>query len=128
LLSSYASSVVLAGQQSALEISGQPVRAVRRLVEHGHALARHVLHPPVVVNVAEQQIAAFFPPEWPFRRPQRPAESIGQITDGLRWADDLFQLRSQLLDPLRRLGQRGTETTRHRKTSRRNSHRQDLSA
>ena len=94
------SAVMLAGEQPALEVAGQPIGAVRRLLDQGHALARHVLHPPVVMNVTEQQIAAFLPPHWSFGGPLGAAEAIGQHLDRLGQGDDLFQLRSELLDPL----------------------------
>ena len=34
--------------------------------DHGHALARHILHPPVVMNVTEQQLVTFLPPDRAF--------------------------------------------------------------
>src|SRR5712691_6433858 len=63
------SGVMLAGDQPALEVSGQPIGAVRRLLEYGHALPRRVLHAPVVMNIAEQQVAAFLPPDRSFGGP-----------------------------------------------------------
>ena len=46
--------VVLAGDQPALQVARQPVGAVRRLEEQRHTLAGDVLHPLVVVDVAEE--------------------------------------------------------------------------
>ena len=63
--------VVLAGDQPALKVAGQPVGPVGRFLEQRHALAGLVFHPLVVVDVAEQQIAAFLPPERSFGRALR---------------------------------------------------------
>src|SRR2546422_9856 len=90
LLPRDAPAVMLAGNQPALEIPGQPVGPVRRLQEHRHALGGDVLHAPVVMDVAEQQKAAFLPPERPFGRPLGSAESFGQLLDGFWLGDDLF--------------------------------------
>src|SRR6202011_653252 len=68
LLPSDPTTVVLASDQPALEVAGQTVGAVRRFLEQRSAFARLVLHPPVVVDVAEQQVAALLPPQRPFRR------------------------------------------------------------
>src|SRR6202030_3943773 len=59
LLPSDPTAVVLASDRPALEVAGQSVRPVRRFLEQRHAFARLVLHAPVVVDVAEQYIAAF---------------------------------------------------------------------
>src|SRR5262249_4954093 len=109
LLPRHSPAVVLAGEQPPLEIAGESVGAVGWLLEHGHALAGDVLHALVVVDVAEEQIAPLFPPERALGRPERPAESVGQIVDRLRRRDDLLELGRQLLDALGRLGRRTTD-------------------
>ena len=54
--------IVFAGDEAALEVTRQPVSAVGRLADERYALARLVFHAPVVVDVAEQQVAALGPP------------------------------------------------------------------
>src|SRR5262249_37838980 len=101
---------------------------VGRLLEHGDTLARHILHPSVVMNVAEQQITAFLPPDRSFSGSHRAAEAIGQLLDGLGRRDDLVQLWSELLDPLGRLGQYATDATSHGQAAYCHSHPQNVSA
>ena len=84
--------VVLAGEQAALQIAGEPVGAVGRLEIHGHALRRRVLHAPVVVDVAEQQVAALLPPQRSLGRSERATEAVGQVLDRLVDRDDLVEL------------------------------------
>ena len=92
--------VVFAGEQPALEVAGQPIGPVRCLLERRHALPRRVFHPPVVVNVAEQQIAALLPPDRSFGGSECAAEAIGELLDGFGRRDDRVQPLLQLLDPL----------------------------
>ena len=94
--------VVLAGNEPALQVSGQPISPVGRLLKDGDALAGIVFHPLVIVNVAEQQITAFFPPQRSFGRTQSAAEPVGQMLDRLGGGDDPLQFGSQLFDPRRR--------------------------
>jgi hypothetical protein len=35
------------------------------------------------MNVTKQEIVAFLPPDWPFGGPERAAEAVGQLLDGL---------------------------------------------
>src|SRR5262249_22190429 len=84
LLPRDAPAVVLARDQATLQISRQPVGAVRRLLMERDALTRRELHALVVVDVAEEEIATFLPPERALRGALRAAESIGQMLDGLR--------------------------------------------
>src|SRR5258708_36763116 len=96
--------VMLAGNERALKIAGQAVRPVGRLEEQrGAALARLMLHPAVVVDVAEQEVAALVPPQRPLGRALRPAKPVGQVLDRPRWRQNLFKLRGQLLDSRARL-------------------------
>src|SRR5207248_7773247 len=60
-------------------------------------------HPPVVMDVAEQQVAALLPPQRPLGRALRSAEAIGKMLDPLRSRDDPLQLRRQLLNPRRQI-------------------------
>ena len=86
---------MLAGEQPASQVAGQPIRAMRRLVNHGPALAGHVLHPPVVVDITEPQIAAFLPPDRAFRGAQSASEVRGQFLNRLGRGDDLLQRRRE---------------------------------
>ena len=54
--------IVLASEQPALQVAGQPIGAVGRLQEQRDALAGLVFQPLVIMDIAEQQIAAFMPP------------------------------------------------------------------
>jgi hypothetical protein len=95
---------VLARKQPALEIAGQAVGAVGRLeVDGGALLSGHVFHAAVVVDVGEQEVTALLPPQRPLRRPERAAESGGQLLDRLARRDDLVELGRELLDALVRL-------------------------
>src|SRR5580700_6342827 len=67
---------LLAGQQPALEVAGQPVGLVGLVLENAHALAGRVFHPLAGVNVAEQEVAAFLPPHRPFHRAERAAQAV----------------------------------------------------
>src|ERR1700722_11526448 len=83
-------------------------------MEERHAGVWHVFHTLVVVDVTEQQVAAFLPPDRSFRRALRSAETIGQMPDRLGHRDDLLQLRRQLFNSS---GQSGATVTRHRNAS-----------
>src|SRR5205814_8039905 len=57
--------------------------------------------PPIAAfsaSVPEGRESSFLPPQRPFGGAERPAESFGQMLDGLRRVDDLRKLRSDLLD------------------------------
>ena len=62
LLTCHTAAVMLAGDEPPLQIAGQAVGAVGRFLEQRDAGAGLVLHAPVVVDIAEQEIAAFLPP------------------------------------------------------------------
>jgi hypothetical protein len=49
------------------------------LLEHGHALARRVLHPLAGIDVAEQEIAALLDPDRSLGRTERPAEAKSDV-------------------------------------------------
>src|SRR5882724_3282308 len=89
---------MLGREQTPLQIAGETVRPVGWLLEHADALAGGVLHAPVVVDVAEQKIAALLPPHRPFGRPEIAAETGGELLDRLRRCDDLVKLGRELLD------------------------------
>src|SRR5712691_2996449 len=95
--------VVLAREQAALLIAGEPIGAVGRLQVDGHALPGRVFHAPVVVNIGEQEVAALLPPQRSLGRPQRAAEARGQFLDRLASGDDLVERGIELLDLLLRL-------------------------
>src|SRR6516165_968184 len=104
LLAGDAARIVLAGDEPSLQVAGQAIGAIGRLQQQRHAFARLVFHAPVVVDIAEHQMAAFAPPQRPFGRPLRAAKPVGQVVDRLRRRDDPVQLGSERLDPLGRLG------------------------
>jgi hypothetical protein len=120
--------VMLAGNEAALEVAREPIGTVRRLLKHGHALARRIFHALVVMDITEQQVPAFFPPERTFGWPQRSAKALGQHLDGLRWGEDLFEFRSELLNARARLGAYPTAMTSYGQAACCQSHMQYLSA
>src|SRR5262245_33565706 len=100
---------MLGREQPSLQVAGEAVGAVGRLLEQRDALAGRVLHAPVVMDVAEQEIAALLPPHRPFGRPEIAAEAGGEFLDRLRGRDDLVELGRELLDLARlRLRERAT--------------------
>src|SRR5207249_245183 len=99
-LSGDTSGVVLAGNQPTLEVAGEPVGPVGRLLEQGHALARRVFHALVVMDIAKQKVAALLPPDRPLGRPELTAEAGGQFLDRLRRVDDRVNTRIELFDAL----------------------------
>src|ERR1700759_5135529 len=101
---------MLAGDQSPLQISGQSVGALGWFLEQGHTGAGDIFHPPVVVNVTEQQMVAFLPPKRPLSRAMRSPEPVCQVMDRLRYRNDFSQRRIQLFDPL---GRFSTTVIRH---------------
>src|SRR5439155_4405146 len=98
-----AAAVVLAGDEAALQVAREPVGAVGRLLEHAGALPWRVFDAAVVVDVAEQEVAALLPPQRPLGRPEVAAKSGGEFLDRLRLVDDLFERGIELLDALGRL-------------------------
>ena len=67
-------------------------------LEHHHALARCIFHPLAGVDVAEQQVAAFLPPQRPFGRTERTSEAARDLADRLGGRDDLVQRGIQSVD------------------------------
>ena len=86
---------VLAGHEATLQIAGQAIGLVGRLLLQGHALAGRVLHAAAVVDIAKQQIAAFLPPHGPFGWPRRAAEAISQVFDGFRSGNNRIQFTGE---------------------------------
>jgi hypothetical protein len=68
-------------------------------------LARRIFHTAVAIDVAEQQIAALLPPQWPLSRAVVAANAISKLIDRLGGTDDLVEFRRELLDPFRALGE-----------------------
>ena len=79
VLAGDAARAVFAGEQASLEVAGESVGVVGGLLEEGYAFVGVPLHAPVVVYVAEQEIAAVAPPEWPFGWAVVAAEAVGQF-------------------------------------------------
>ena len=82
-----AAAVVFGGDEAALQVAGEAVVPVDGFGVHGDAAAGGVAHPAVVVDVAEQQIAAVAvagvsPPQRPFGRPLGAAEAGAVFGDG----------------------------------------------
>src|SRR5215472_9168841 len=68
LLADHPPCLLLAGDQPALKVAREPIGTVRRLLEHTDALTGRVFHPPVIMDITEQQIPTLLPPYWPFDR------------------------------------------------------------
>jgi hypothetical protein len=73
----------LARDEAALDVAGEPVGPVCRLLELHRCLAGRVFHAPVSVNVAEQEVAALLPPHRTFGRAAVAADTVGQLIDRL---------------------------------------------
>src|SRR5262249_31946990 len=58
---------------------------------------------PVVVDIAEQQVAAFMPPQRSLCRALRSAIAVGEVLDRLARRDDGFQRAVELLDARRQI-------------------------
>jgi len=58
------------------------------------ASTRSVLHAPIVMDVAEQQMPAFFPPQRPLGRALLAAIAVSEVFDPLRTRDDALHKRS----------------------------------
>ena len=101
---------MLAGEQPPLQVAGEAVGAVGRLLEHGHArLPRRVLEALVGMDVAEQEIFSLLDPHRPFRRAELAAEAGSDFLDRLRLVEDTVELRIELLDALGALRGGGAE-------------------
>ena len=98
-----AAAVVLAGDESSLQVAGQAVGAIGRFEKQRNAASRLVLHATVVVDVAEQEVAALLPPQRSLGRALSPTEAIGEVLDRLRGRNDLLELRRKLLDARRQV-------------------------
>jgi hypothetical protein len=81
-------------------LPGRKVERALLVLEHGDALARRVFHPLAGIDVAEQEIAAFLPPQRPFGRSERPAEALAELEDRLGRGDDSVEFRRKFLDSL----------------------------
>src|SRR5205823_11110192 len=87
--------------EPALQVTGQTVRSVGRLLKQRYAGAGLVFHSPIIVDIAEQQIATFLPPQRPLGGSLAPAIAIGEIFDALRGRDNALHFGRELLDTRR---------------------------
>src|SRR5919106_4263785 len=94
----YSTAVMLTGNQSALQVPGQAVGPVGRSVGHRHSSLTRPLHSTVIVNVAEQQIAPFPPPQRTLCRPLLTPKSLAQLLDFLIDRYNPLQFRSHLFN------------------------------
>ena len=83
LLASHAAAVVLASQEASLQVPGETVGPVGRLLEQCHAVALGPLHPTVVVDVTEEEVSPFLPPQRSLRRALPAALAVSQFFDTL---------------------------------------------
>ena len=108
----------LAGDEPALHVARQPVRAVGVLAEHGNALPRRVFDPPCIVDVAEEKIAAVvLPPHRPFGLAAVATIAFGEHADGFRGGDDLVERGIHLID-VRLRGADWANAAQHRYSTR----------
>ena len=89
---------MFAGQQPALQIPGQAVGPIDALGKDGQPLAGGPLHPPVVMDVAEQQVIALLPPQRPLGRAVAAAAAAAQLPNFRIQVDDVRQFRGQLFN------------------------------
>jgi len=87
----------MAHHEAALPVSGHAVGVGRSLLVDGDTLAWLPFHAPAGVYVAEEQVAAVFPPDWPLGRPARAAEAAGKLLRLLLAADYSLHRVSQYL-------------------------------
>src|SRR4029077_21187524 len=81
----------------------RPLGAIGRFEKQRNAASRLVLHATVVVDVAEQEVAAVLTPQRSLGRALRPAEAICEVLDRLRGRNGLLELRRELLDARRQV-------------------------
>ena len=95
-----AAAVVLTGDEPALQVAGEAVGPVGRLVVHaGNTTAGIEPYTPVVVDVAEEQVAALRPPNRPFGRAVVPAVVVGRVPGDFGVGGyDAREFRGVLLD------------------------------
>src|SRR5262252_3948130 len=81
---------VFAGDEPALEVSGEPIGLIGGLLDEGDTGARRPLHAPIISNVTEQKIASFLPPHWAFGRSTRTTKARGEFFDLLTHVDEML--------------------------------------
>ena len=92
------------------------------------ALTRRVFHPARGIDVVEEQVAAFLPPERTLGRTDVAAEAFRQFDDGLSRVEDAGQLRRHRLDAPRGLRARRAEPAHEQEAAGGGRHFQHLSA
>jgi hypothetical protein len=80
------------------------------------------------MNIAEQEVAAFLPPQRPLGRSKRAAKAVGQFIDRRGRGDDLVELWSELFDPLGHLRRCAADTAAHGNAARGDRHGQHVPA
>ena len=84
---------MLGRDDAALQIAGEAVSLVSLLHRDGDALTRRVFHAARGIDVVEEQVTAFLPPERSFGRTDVAAETLRQFDDGLNGVQDAGELR-----------------------------------
>src|SRR5215470_19986026 len=79
---------VFAGDEPALEVSGEPISLIGGLLDEGDTRTRRPLHAPIIANVTEQEIASFLPPHGAFGRSTRTTKARGEFFDLLTHVDE----------------------------------------
>src|SRR5262249_1325594 len=95
-----AARIMLTGDEPPLQVAGEPVGAIGRLVIDGDAFTGRIFMPAAGVDVAGQKVAAFLPPYRPFRRAEIAAIARGELLDRLRLVDDRVERGIEPFNPL----------------------------
>ena len=119
---------MLGRDDAALQIAGEAVGLVGLLHRDGDALTRRVFHPPRGIDVVEEQVAAFLPPERPLGRTDIAAEALRQFDDRLSGVQDAGELRRHRLDAASGLRARRAEPAHEQEAAGGGRHFQHLSA
>ena len=88
---------MLAGNQPPVDVAGEPIGVVCRLMEDGRTFPRRPLQPLIVADVAEQEVSAFLPPKRSFGH-RSTTVTVAQPLNFLIRRYDAFQRSRNLLD------------------------------
>src|SRR5712691_6663414 len=79
---------VFAGDEPALEVPGEPIGLIGRLLNQGGTRARRPLHAPIIPNITKNEIATFLPPHGAFGGSSHATKAPGEFFDLLLHVDE----------------------------------------
>ena len=119
---------MLGRDDAALQIAGETVGLVGLLHRDGNALTRREFHAARGIDVVEEQVAAFLPPDRSLGRTNIAAETLRQFDDRLSGVQDAGELRRYRFDAASGLRARRVEPTHEQKAAGGGRHFQHLAA